>query len=180
MGVPRCRPAGESAPREAGAAECCSGERLRLHGAIKGAAINPPWNWATSPACWPKLPPRGGAGAGYDGARSAKNSGFVDAVARKHVELTMADMRGRSPALADLEAKGMLKIAGAMYDVETAQVAFSPDAQLRHAHITCAHAQRMDWWSVSVAHRQPPHRGEGVQVEPPVWGGCPPSTATLH
>ena len=60
----------------------------------------------------------------YDGARSAKNSGFVDAVARKHVELTMADMRGRSPALADLEAKGMLKIAGAMYDIKTAQVAF--------------------------------------------------------
>ena len=60
----------------------------------------------------------------YDGERSAKNSGFVDAVARKNVELTMADMRGRSPVLADLEAKGVLKIAGAMYDIKNAQVAF--------------------------------------------------------
>ena len=36
----------------------------------------------------------------------------------------MADMRGRSPVLADLEAKGVLKIAGAMYDITTARVAF--------------------------------------------------------
>src|SRR5262245_41820107 len=42
----------------------------------------------------------------YEGERSAKNDGFVDAVARKNVELTMADIRGRSPVLADLEAKG--------------------------------------------------------------------------
>ena len=60
----------------------------------------------------------------YEGERSAKNDGFVDAVARKNVELTMADIRGRSPVLADLEAKGVLKIAGAMYDIKTAQVAF--------------------------------------------------------
>ena len=60
----------------------------------------------------------------YEGERSAKNYGFVDAVARKNVELTMADMRGRSSVLADLEAKGVLKIAGAMYDIKTAQVEF--------------------------------------------------------
>jgi carbonic anhydrase len=60
----------------------------------------------------------------YAGERSAKNDGFVDAVARTNVELTMADVRGRSPVLADLEAKGMLKIAGAMYDITTAQVEF--------------------------------------------------------
>jgi len=60
----------------------------------------------------------------YEGERSAKNYGFVDAVARQNVELTMADIRGRSPVLADLEAKGMLKIAGAMYDIKTAQAEF--------------------------------------------------------
>ena len=54
----------------------------------------------------------------YEGERSAKNYGFVDAVARKNVELTMADIRGRSPVLAALEAKGVLKIAGAMYDIK--------------------------------------------------------------
>jgi carbonic anhydrase len=62
--------------------------------------------------------------ARYEGERSAKNYGFVDTVARKNVELTMADIRGRSPVLVDLEAKGMLKIAGAMYDIKTAQVEF--------------------------------------------------------
>jgi carbonic anhydrase len=60
----------------------------------------------------------------YEGERSAKNYGFVDAVARKNIELTMADMRGRSPVLADLETKGVLKIAGAMYDLTTARVEF--------------------------------------------------------
>jgi carbonic anhydrase len=60
----------------------------------------------------------------YEGERSAKNYGFVDAVARKNVELTMADIRGRSPVLADLAAKCVLKIAGAMYDIKTAQVEF--------------------------------------------------------
>jgi carbonic anhydrase len=60
----------------------------------------------------------------YEGERSAKNYGFVDAVARKNVELTMADVRGRSSVLADLEAKGVLKIAGAMYNITTAQVTF--------------------------------------------------------
>jgi carbonic anhydrase len=60
----------------------------------------------------------------YEGERSAKNDGFVDAVARKNVELTMADIRGRSPMLAELEAKGRLKIAGAMYDLTTARVVF--------------------------------------------------------
>jgi carbonic anhydrase len=60
----------------------------------------------------------------YEGEHSAKNDGFVDAVARTHVELTMANMRGRSPVLTDLEAQGVLKIAGAMYDITTAQVTF--------------------------------------------------------
>jgi carbonic anhydrase len=60
----------------------------------------------------------------YAGERSAKNDGFVDAVARTHVELTMADLRGRSAVLADLEAKGALKITGAMYNLTTGQVEF--------------------------------------------------------
>jgi carbonic anhydrase len=60
----------------------------------------------------------------YEGDRSATNAGSVDAVARTHVELTVADLRRRSPVLADLEARGVLKIAGAMYDITTAQVAF--------------------------------------------------------
>src|SRR5580765_4903999 len=41
----------------------------------------------------------------YQGERSAKNYGFVDAVARKNVELTMAEIRGRSAVIAALETK---------------------------------------------------------------------------
>ncbi len=60
----------------------------------------------------------------YQGERSAKNYSFVDAVARTNVELTMADIRKRSPVLADLQAQGAIGIAGAMYDLETGVVAF--------------------------------------------------------
>jgi carbonic anhydrase len=60
----------------------------------------------------------------YQSERSAKNYGFVDAVARKNVELTMIDIHRRSPVLADLETSGAIKIAGAMYDLETGRVEF--------------------------------------------------------
>src|SRR5206468_10734986 len=48
----------------------------------------------------------------YQGERSAKNYGFVDAVARKNVELTMAGIHSRSAVIAALETKGAVKIAG--------------------------------------------------------------------
>jgi carbonic anhydrase len=60
----------------------------------------------------------------YDGDRSANNSAFVDAVARKNVVLTMAGIRRRSPVLADLETSGAIKVAGAMYHIETGVVEF--------------------------------------------------------
>jgi carbonic anhydrase len=60
----------------------------------------------------------------YTGERSAKNYGFVDAVARKNVELTVAGIRNDSPVLAELQAMGTIKIAGAMYNLETGAVEF--------------------------------------------------------
>ena len=60
----------------------------------------------------------------YKGERSAKNYGFVDAVARKNVELAIAGIRQRSTVLAELESSGTIKIVGAMYDLETAVVDF--------------------------------------------------------
>lgn len=60
----------------------------------------------------------------YTGERSANNYGFVDAVARKNVELTVAGIRKDSPILAELEAKGGIKITGAMYNLETGAVEF--------------------------------------------------------
>jgi carbonic anhydrase len=60
----------------------------------------------------------------YQGERSAKNYDFVDAVARKNVELTMADIRRRSTVLAELATGGTVKIVGAMYNLETGVVEF--------------------------------------------------------
>ena len=60
----------------------------------------------------------------FTGERSAKNYPFVDAVARKNVQMTVADIRKDSPVLAEMEAKGAIKMAGAMYNLETGAVDF--------------------------------------------------------
>jgi carbonic anhydrase len=60
----------------------------------------------------------------YTGERSAKNYPFVDAVARKNVSLTIANIREKSPVLRELESSGSIKIAGSMYNLETGIVEF--------------------------------------------------------
>ena len=60
----------------------------------------------------------------YTGERSAKNYAFVDAVARKNVSLTIADIREKSSVLRDLESNGSIKIVGSMYNLETGVVEF--------------------------------------------------------
>ncbi len=60
----------------------------------------------------------------YTGERTAKNVKFVDAVAKKNVELTMAYIRQKSQVIRELESTKQLKIAGAMYNLETAAVEF--------------------------------------------------------
>jgi len=60
----------------------------------------------------------------YTGERSAKNYEFVDAVARRNVLLTVANIRERSAVLRDLESTGSIKIAGSMYNLETGMVEF--------------------------------------------------------
>lgn len=58
------------------------------------------------------------------GERSSRNIDFVNAVARRHVELTMAEVRQRSDLLRELESRGGIRIAGAMYNLDTATVEF--------------------------------------------------------
>jgi len=60
----------------------------------------------------------------YSGERSAKNYGFVDAVARKNVEITVGNIRRDSPVLAALETSGAIAITGALYNLETGAVDF--------------------------------------------------------
>jgi len=90
-------------------------------GAIKGAIDNAELGNLTGLLA--KIKPAIDATA-YTGERSAKNYAFVDAVARKNVEMTVADIRKDSPVLAEMEAKGGVKMTGAMYNLETGAVEF--------------------------------------------------------
>jgi carbonic anhydrase len=60
----------------------------------------------------------------FDGEKSSKNAAYVDAVAKTNVVVTLESIRRRSPVLADLEKKGAIRVAGAMYDLATGQVEF--------------------------------------------------------
>src|SRR5689334_14285278 len=60
----------------------------------------------------------------YKGELTSKNGAYVDAVAQKNIELTIADIRKKSPVLAELESKGTIKITGAMYNLETGTMNF--------------------------------------------------------
>ncbi len=90
-------------------------------GAIKGAIDNAELGNLTGLLA--KIKPAVAATT-YAGERTSKNYAFVDAVARKNVELTMANIRKGSPVLAELESAGAIKIAGAMYNLETGVVDF--------------------------------------------------------
>ena len=60
----------------------------------------------------------------YSGERTANNYAFVDAVAHKNVEMTLAEIRKNSPVLAELESKKTIKMVGAIYNLETGAVEF--------------------------------------------------------
>jgi carbonic anhydrase len=90
-------------------------------GAIKGAIDNVELGNLTGLLA--KIKPAVKA-TSFKGERASKNAAFVDAVARKNVELTMASIRKNSAVLREMESKGTIKIAGSMYDLETATVDF--------------------------------------------------------
>jgi carbonic anhydrase len=60
----------------------------------------------------------------YTGERTSKNYAFVDAVARKNVELSMAQIPKSSPVLKEMQASHDVLIMGAMYNLDTAVVDF--------------------------------------------------------
>jgi carbonic anhydrase len=90
-------------------------------GAIKGAIDNAKLGNLTGLLA--KVQPAVQATA-YAGERSASNYSFVDAVARKNVELTLANVRRDSPVLAELATNGSIKMIGAMYNIGTGAVEF--------------------------------------------------------
>ncbi|MEM6160125.1 carbonic anhydrase [Erwinia sp. P6884] len=60
----------------------------------------------------------------YSGERKGSNYDFVDAVARKNVELTIENIRKNSPVLKDLEDRKKIKIVGSMYHLAGGKVEF--------------------------------------------------------
>ena len=90
-------------------------------GAVKGAIDNAELGNLTGLLA--KIKPAVQA-TSYSGERTGENYGFVDTVANKNVQLTIAEIRKRSPVLAELETAKTIKIAGAMYNLETGVVDF--------------------------------------------------------
>ncbi|MBT8204178.1 MAG: carbonic anhydrase [Eudoraea sp.] len=56
--------------------------------------------------------------------RNSKNLDFVDRVAKMNVNLTLEDIRTKSPVLREMEENGEIEIVGAMYDINTGEVTF--------------------------------------------------------
>ena len=90
-------------------------------GAIKGAIDNAELGNLTGLLA--KIKPAVAA-TDYTGERTSKNYSFVDAVARKNVAMTITSIRKASPVLAGMESSGAIKIAGAMYSLQTGVVDF--------------------------------------------------------
>ncbi len=56
--------------------------------------------------------------------RNSKNIDFVNSVAARNVEMTVADIRSRSEILKEMEDNGEINIVGGMYDIATGEVDF--------------------------------------------------------
>ncbi len=91
-------------------------------GAIKGACDDVVLGNLTQTLA--NLKPAVAAVSGFDSDRSSANAKFVQAVAEKNVELTIARIKQRSAILRDMAEKGDIGIEGAMYDVHTGKVTF--------------------------------------------------------
>jgi len=60
----------------------------------------------------------------YDGDRTSKNTAFVHMACESNVKNTIEQIRLKSPILKEMEELGIIKIAGAIYDMDTGEVAF--------------------------------------------------------
>lgn len=91
-------------------------------GAIKGACDDVVLGNLTQTLA--NLKPAVAAVSGFESDRTSANAEFVQAVAEKNVELTIARIKQRSSILRNMAEKGDIGIEGAMYDVHTGQVTF--------------------------------------------------------
>lgn len=90
-------------------------------GAVKGACDGVKLGNLT--ALLSEIQPAVDAVKGFpESERHSKNPKFVQQVIEKNVLKTVADIRERSPILAELEASGQIMIVGALYDLHTGRV----------------------------------------------------------
>ena len=61
---------------------------------------------------------------GFDGERTSKNAGFVEAVCRENIQHAIHEIRDKSPILKEMEAGGAILIVGAEYDLDSGTVTF--------------------------------------------------------
>lgn len=98
-------------------------------GAIKGACDDVVLGNLTLTLA--NLKPAVAAVSGFEADRTSANAAFVQAVAEKNVELTLARIRQRSSILRKMQEKGEIGIEGAMYDVRTGQVTLMESVRTR-------------------------------------------------
>lgn len=60
----------------------------------------------------------------YSGARIHRDKAFANAVAVQNVRMTIEEIRRDSPILREMEAKGEIRLQGAMYHLATGRVHF--------------------------------------------------------
>lgn len=60
----------------------------------------------------------------FSGEQASSNPAFVDEVCHQNIELTIQEIRTKSPILKEMEEKGEIAIIGAVYHMETGKVDF--------------------------------------------------------
>ncbi len=89
-------------------------------GAIKSAIDNVELGNIT--AMLSKIKPATELASGYQGEKSSKNGEYVQMVCEKNIENTISEIRKGSPILKEMEEKGEIKLAGAVYNLNTGEV----------------------------------------------------------
>ncbi|MBB5334305.1 carbonic anhydrase family protein [Chryseobacterium koreense] len=64
---------------------------------------------------------------GFQGETSSSNPIFVEKVSHSNIALAMSEIRKNSPILKEMEARGEIKIVGAMYHLQNGKVDFLED-----------------------------------------------------
>ncbi len=91
-------------------------------GAVKGAIDDVKLGNMT--AMLSKIKPAIAISQDFEGDKSSKNNQYVTEVAENNVSIAIKNIRDKSPLLKEMEDKGEIKIVGAYYHIDNAEVEF--------------------------------------------------------